>query len=141
MQKRDDHNAVVFDAIEKAVTVDEDLANGRVRQFRDNATTFRQAAQARRRAEGALEHLDQQLDSAARDFINDSDRNSFDVEQRKAALSSIFRWFEMDFVEAAGSLQAYLAQFVEDEKAVDLLERDAFEVDYLRYDWSLNGKR
>ena len=88
-----------------------------------------------------LERLDQQLDSAARDFINDSDRNWFDVEQRKAALSSIFSWFEEDFVEAAGSLQAYLGQFVEDEKAVDLLEQGAFEVDYLKYDWSLNGKR
>jgi len=88
-----------------------------------------------------LEHLDEQLDSAARDFINDSDRNTFDVEQRKASLSSIFKWFEEDFVEAAGSLQGYLALFVEDQKAVDLLEQGAFKVDYLRYDWGLNGKR
>lgn len=86
-----------------------------------------------------LERLDQQLDAAARQFINDTGRNRFDVDGGKAELSSIFDWFEEDFVEAAGSLQAYLAPYVENPRAADLLEQGALEVDYLKYDWSLNG--
>ena len=86
-----------------------------------------------------LKDLDAQLQSATIEFINDAERNRFMVEQRKAELSSIFKWFEEDFVEAAGSLQAYLAPLVASEEAAVLLEQSAFEVDYLRYDWNLNG--
>jgi Protein of unknown function, DUF547 len=88
-----------------------------------------------------LEHLDQQLNAAATEFINDNERNQFHLKQRRAALSSIFKWFEEDFVEAAGSTQAYVAQFVDDAATADLLKQASFEVDYLPYDWSLNGKR
>lgn len=88
-----------------------------------------------------LDGLDRQLQSAAVGFINDPERNRFDIEQRRAELSSIFKWFEEDFVEAAGSVQAYVARFVDDAQAADLLQQSAFEVDYLPYDWGLNGRR
>lgn len=88
-----------------------------------------------------LEQLDSQLDAAARGFINDTARNVFDVERGMARLSSIFKWFEEDFVAASGTLQAYLAVYVESEKAASMLQRGEFEVDYLPYDWSLNGTR
>lgn len=87
-----------------------------------------------------LADLEEQLQAAAINFINDTERNQFDVNQRQADLSSIFKWFEEDFVEAAGSLQAYLAPLVDSQQAAELLLQDAFEVDYLRYDWDLNGK-
>lgn len=88
-----------------------------------------------------LERLDQQLEAAARNFINDQQRNQFNGASRRAELSSIFKWFEEDFVEAAGSLQAYLAPMVNDDKAADLLRQEAFKVSYNDYDWSLNGSR
>ncbi len=88
-----------------------------------------------------LEKLDEQLDSAATGFINDPQRNRFDTGERRAELSRIFDWFEGDFAEAAGSLQAYLAPFVENEKAKALLEQEAFDMDYIDYDWNLNGVR
>ena len=88
-----------------------------------------------------LKQLDQQLEAAAKNFINDPERNQLDASSRRAELSSIFKWFEEDFVEAAGSLQAYLAPLVDNEKVADLLEQEAFKISYLKYDWSLNGKR
>jgi hypothetical protein len=88
-----------------------------------------------------LKDLDAQLDSATRDFINDPQRNRFETSTGEAELSSIFKWFEEDFVEAAGTLQTYLAPFVDNEQAADMLEREAFKIDYQKYDWSLNGKR
>jgi hypothetical protein len=86
-----------------------------------------------------LESLEEQLEFAARQFINDVERNRFDVEERRADLSRIFDWFEEDFIDAAGSLQAYLAPYV-DDKAAALLREGAFSVKYLDYDWNLNGE-
>lgn len=86
-----------------------------------------------------LGKLDTQLDMAARGFINDGRRNTFDTATGVAELSSIFKWFEEDFLASSVTLQAYIAPFVEDEKVAELLRQNAFEVDYLKYDWSLNG--
>ncbi len=86
-----------------------------------------------------LEGLENQLDAAARQFINDVERNRFDVEAGRANVSSIFKWFEDDFIDAAGSLQAYLAPYVDGE-AAKLLRGGEFSVKYLDYDWTLNGE-
>ena len=88
-----------------------------------------------------LKQLDQQLEAAARNFINDRQRNQFNPTSRRAELSSIFKWFEEDFTEAAGSLQGYLAPMIDDENVARLLEQEAFKISYLKYDWSLNGTR
>lgn len=83
--------------------------------------------------------LDAQLESAARSFANDGARNRYDVGRKTAFLSSIFDWYEADFVRAAGSVQKYLARYVSDPAAAALLASDGFEVRYLDYDWELNG--
>ena len=44
-------------------------------------------------------------------------------------------------MEAAGSLQAYLAPMIDDENVAQLLEQETFKISYLKYDWSLNGTR
>ncbi len=86
-----------------------------------------------------LERLDTQLHDAAVGFINDNARNQFDTDARKAKVSSIFNWFKDDFVQSAGSLQAYLAPYVADEGTAALLAEGALKVRYLKYDWNLNG--
>jgi len=88
-----------------------------------------------------LKGMDRQLNSAAHDFINDSERNGFDSVAGQAKLSRIFKWYEEDFVVAAGSLQAYLAPFLVDKEAADILVKDAFNINYQKYDWHLNGTR
>ena len=88
-----------------------------------------------------LKRLDQQLEAAAIGFINDQKNNQFNATNRRAELSSIFKWFEEDFVEAAGSVQAYLAPMIDNENVAALLEQEAFNISYRKYDWSLNGTR
>jgi hypothetical protein len=88
-----------------------------------------------------LQRLDQQLTVAAMGFINSAQHNQFNPANRRAQLSSIFIWFEEDFVAVSGSLQAYLASMVDDKDVADLLEQDAFKISYRRYDWRLNGTR
>ena len=84
-------------------------------------------------------HLDVQLDRVARAFINDPTRNRFDSTRKVASLSMIFKWFDDDFTDAAGSVLAYIARYVGDpELARDLIISE-YRIQYLEYDWSLNG--
>lgn len=83
--------------------------------------------------------LDAQLETAARSFANDPTRNRYDVKRRIAFLSSIFDWFQADFIRAAGSAQKYLARYVTDPAAAELLANEGFEVRFVDYDWELNG--
>lgn len=82
--------------------------------------------------------LDEQLDAAARRFLNDPGKNRFDLDRQVAEISKIFKWFEEDFV-AAGGVQPFIARFVDDDGVADALRAGRFEVRYLDYDWSLNG--
>ena len=83
--------------------------------------------------------LDAQLDDQARRFVNDRSRNRFDAAARTARLSPIFDWFDADFKAAAGSTQKFLARYVADPAAAKLLAEDGFKIEWMTYDWSLNG--
>ena len=77
------------------------------------------------------DQLDAQLDDQTRRFLSDPSRNQIGPGD-KIKLSSIFDWFEEDFVTSAGSVPAYLAQY----RSV----QDDPEIDYLEYDWTLNAQ-
>lgn len=51
-------------------------------------------------------------------------------------LSRIFDWYEDDFVEAAGSVRAYLLRFADDDLASTIKATD--DIAYIDYGWSLN---
>jgi len=85
------------------------------------------------------EQLDGQLKQVGRAFINDPSRNRFDKQRKVASLSMIFKWFEADFAAAAGSVLAYVARHVEDPELAHELTRSGYRIEYLEYDWSLNG--
>ncbi|OQW30078.1 MAG: hypothetical protein A4E19_11020 [Nitrospira sp. SG-bin1] len=85
------------------------------------------------------DQLDRQLDRVAREFINDATRNRFDRTKKIASLSMIFKWFEDDFAKAAGSVPAYIARYVSDPELVQDLMHSDYRIEYLDYDWSLNG--
>jgi len=82
--------------------------------------------------------LDAQLDDQARAFVNDPFRNRFDKATKTAQLSEIFKWYEEDF-QGAGSVQKYIARYVADPEVAKDLAQDAYRIQYIDYDWSLNG--
>ena len=88
----------------------------------------------------SAQHLDQQLETVTRNFINDSIRNRFDRQNKVAYLSKIFDWFKKDFKQHSGSVQKYVAQFVNDPVLAQELHNDQYRIKFLKYDWSLNGK-
>jgi hypothetical protein len=82
-----------------------------------------------------------QLEEGARAFVNDPARNRFDRASREARLSKIFDWFDADFAARSGSLTAYLGQYVADEGLGRDLATEPYSVEFLTYDWNLNGPR
>jgi hypothetical protein len=87
------------------------------------------------------ESIDEELEQAALVFVNDPERNRFDASAGEARLSRIFEWHEEDFVGAAGSIAAYVAPFVRDPEVAGGLAGGGYRVQYLEWDWSLNGPR
>ncbi|MGH7229520.1 MAG: DUF547 domain-containing protein [Nitrospiraceae bacterium] len=85
------------------------------------------------------EKLDQQLEESARGFINDPTRNQFDRQQKIARLSMIFNWFEDDFITHSRSLINYVKRYVTDPDLARELEAASYKVEFLEYDWRLNG--
>ena len=85
------------------------------------------------------DQLERQLDRVARDFISDPTRNRFDRTQKVAYLSMIFKWFDDDFRKAAGSVLSYVTRYVSDPELVQDLMRSDYRIEYLDYDWSVNG--
>lgn len=83
--------------------------------------------------------LTAQLEERARAFANDSTRNRYDAVRRVAFLSRIFDWYGPDFIRSKGSVQKYLAAYVDDPVTKQLLSQDGFKVHYIDYDWALNG--
>lgn len=73
--------------------------------------------------------LEQQLEEQAIRFINDATKNRITTDRLQ--LSSIFKWFEKDFMET-GTLVGFIRKF----SSTDLSEKP--KVSYLVYDWSLN---
>ena len=83
--------------------------------------------------------LDAQLDEQARQFVNDASRNRFDKATRTAYLSEIFKWFDEDFRAAAGSTQKYVARYVADPEVARAMAADSYRIEWIDYDWTLNG--
>lgn len=83
--------------------------------------------------------LDTQLDDQARKFLNNRALNRYDDEQEVAYLSKIFDWYEGEFVSSTGSVQKFIAPYVEDPSIRPDLAAMRYRVKHLEYDWSLNG--
>jgi len=80
--------------------------------------------------------LDQQLDAATRDFLNDPRYNY--LQGDTLYVSRIFKWYGGDFPD--GVLPFILAYARGDFKQQLEERKDRIRIKYLDYDWSLNGK-
>jgi hypothetical protein len=79
--------------------------------------------------------LDDELESAFKQFVNDDTRNKFDSGQGTLYLSKIFDWFKADF-ESGGGVAKVIEKYGP-AAAKDVLRKEG-KIKYLPYDWSLN---
>lgn len=90
------------------------------------------------------DQLDHQLDDAMNRFLGDRQRNRYDPHSDTLQVSKIFDWYANDFRGApyhsvAGLLALHAPQLSDDPKIVARLRAQQITVDYLPYDWNLNG--
>ncbi len=91
--------------------------------------------------------LEQLLEKATREFINDPANVLVDHNRRKVRLSTIFKWYESDFLNdlrargkpTGNGLLTYVAEYALDELADDLAMAGEYEIEFRDYDWSLNS--
>ncbi len=76
-------------------------------------------------------NVDQLLEVAFKSFVNDPQRNR--ISKAELKLSQIFKWFAEDF-ERDGGVLAVVRKYAETEISATP------DIDYLEYNWSLNGK-
>ncbi len=83
-------------------------------------------------------HLDEQLDIAARSYINRGGM-SIDRENGTIHLSEIFKWYEKDFGRDRQELLTYLARYADKETGTFLEKKgEQLKIGYLPYNWNLN---
>ena len=88
------------------------------------------------------EKLEQQLESAAVNFLTNEAKNKYNSAQRTLALSSIFKWYGDDFVKKFGSVEAFVANRITANPAEQKMIRNRqASLSYLDYDWSLNDQK
>ena len=83
--------------------------------------------------------LHDQLEDQAREFINDGSRNQFDRGSRVARLSKIFDWYSGEFRAHSATLVEYVRPYVNNLDLRGDLDPIRYSVEFLDYDWSLNG--
>jgi len=91
------------------------------------------------------ERLDGQLEDAATAFLSDRTRNR--LEGKALQVSSIFKWYRGDFEKGwrgadnlAGFFLLYRQPLGLDDNAANRLKAGEIKIDFLDYDWRLNGK-
>jgi hypothetical protein len=82
------------------------------------------------------EWTDEELDRAARDFVNNPENVS--VEDGKLFVSSIFKWYRKDF---PSDLNGYLQQYADPGLLAELQQarERGYPLRYRKYDWALNA--
>ena len=83
------------------------------------------------------EWTDEQLDEAAREFINKPENVS--IEGEELYLSSIFKWYKKDFPK---DIHGYLQRYAEPGLATQLqaAKDKKYRTRYRTYDWSVNAQ-
>lgn len=91
--------------------------------------------------------LDVQLDQETRRFVAEERNVRVDHAARRVYLSSIFKWYQSDFLDwpplsaaAGATLLDYVGRYATPERADDLRRAAGYEIEFVPYDWGLNGQ-
>lgn len=83
--------------------------------------------------------LSSQLNDHAKEFFNDTTRNSFNAEKRIANLSHVLDWFGKDFGKNDKEKLLFVSTFLPKEISTDINNHASeWTINYKNYDWGLN---
>jgi hypothetical protein len=96
------------------------------------------------------EMLERQLDQETRKFLSEERNYRIDHEKKAIFLSSIFKWYEKDFLswyqdrfpKRNTTLLDYIALYLSEDKAEELKKNAAgYRIRFIPYDWGLNNQK
>ena len=82
--------------------------------------------------------FDEQDDQAYRTWLARDDLNKFLANEKKAEISSIFKWFKQDF-DQAGGIPKILGHYAP-QSVREFAAGGKYDTKYLPYDWGLNDQ-
>ncbi len=85
------------------------------------------------------ETLEERLDIATANFINNPDKVRLDRENGILYLSQIFEWYAEDFEETHDSVIDFITEYLPEGDAT-FLKQETVQIQYLHYDWGLNAQ-
>ena len=85
------------------------------------------------------ETLEERLDNATANFINNPEKVRLDRENGVLHLSQIFEWYAEDFEDTHGSVINFISEYLPEADAA-FLKKEEVQIQYLKYDWSLNAQ-
>ncbi len=86
------------------------------------------------------EKVYEQLESNARDFLNNKYKNRLDREEKTLYLSEIFKWFEKYFTGKYGSVLNFVKKYINENDKKFLAENEV-DIEFIRYNWALNKQK
>ncbi len=85
------------------------------------------------------ETLEERLDNATANFINNPEKVRLDRENGVLYLSQIFEWFAEDFEDTHDSVIDFIAEYLPEADTTFLKEQE-IQIQYMQYDWQLNAQ-
>ena len=94
------------------------------------------------------DQLERQLETEARRFVNEPRNLRFDHDQQVLHLSSIFTWYEEDYLTwyrerypgEEATLMNYLRLYLAEDRVSELDQAVDYEMQAMAYDWGLNDQ-
>ena len=96
-------------------------------------------AQSWRLERSSPETLEERLDNATANFINNPEKVRLDRENGVLYLSKIFEWYAEDFEDTHDSVINFISEYLPEADATFLKGREV-QLQYLEYDWHLNAQ-
>ncbi len=95
------------------------------------------------------ENLENQLQTAMKNFLSDRDRNRYDEKEKILYVSKIFDWYEEDFEKGwrgfsdlKTTFSKYAEQLGDSPEAIKAIAaKDYKKIKHLDYDWNLNDTK
>lgn len=87
-------------------------------------------------------NLEQQLEAASKNFLNDLKKNNISKEKKTLTLSKIFKWYGNDFVKKFGSVAKFVSAYLSsDPNEQKKIASNTFDISWSDYDWNLNDSK
>jgi len=92
--------------------------------------------------------LEQQLEKATKDFLEDRTRNRYNPTRKRLEVSKIFSWYKKDFESGWGGWHSlndffkhYSDNLTDNAQAKQIVLAGNVRIYYLDYDWKLNDRK